>query len=125
MNDTPNPWNDEPESQRPRRRGFYVAIFLGAVALAAFLLNWRFPQALDGGGDWASLGYMFVILSMVSFGLSRRRESLPRLVSQAGIWLALALVIGTFYAYRYELGAIRDRLIGELVPGMGQEAAGG
>jgi aspartyl protease family protein len=127
MNETPNPWDESPKDANQgagRRKGLGPVVFLSVVAICVGLLYWRFPQALDGG-DWASLGYIFVLLALISFGFSRRQTSVSKLLRQAGVWLGIILVIGLFYAYRYELGGIRDRLMGELLPGIGQETGDG
>ncbi|MFT6580205.1 MAG: aspartyl protease family protein [Alphaproteobacteria bacterium] len=128
MNETPNPWDQRPQNEKRgdgRRKGLGAAVFLGVVVVGVLLLYWRFPQALDGGGDWASLGYVFVLLAVISFGFSRRQTSVSKLLRQAGVWLGIILLVGLFYAYRYELSGIRDRLMGEFLPGVGQDIGDG
>ena len=122
MNDIPNPWGEEPGR---RRRPWRLILLIAALVVGVLALLWRFPYAMANGGDWASLGYLLALLVMVSAGLAWQRPNLPNMFRHAAIWVGVVIVIGMGYAYRFELSAVRDRFLGELVPGQGQEGTGG
>jgi aspartyl protease family protein len=125
MNDAPNPWGEEP-TRRGRFRGpWRLILLIAALAAGTLALLWRFPYAMSDGGDWASLGYMLALLVMVSFGFAWRRPNVPKMIRYAAIWAGVAIVIGLGYAYRFELSAVKDRFLGELTPGLGQEGEAG
>jgi len=122
MNDMPNLWGEKPG----RRRGpWRLTLLIAALVVGVLALLWRFPYAMANGGDWASLGYMLALLVMVSAGFAWQRPNLPKMFRHAVIWVGVAIVIGMGYAYRFELSTVRDRFLGELVLGQGQEGTGG
>ena len=88
-------------------------------------LNAAIDYAMANGGDWASPGYLLALLLMVLAGLAWQRPNLPYMFRHAAIWVGVVIVIGMGYAYRFELSAVRDRFLEELVPGQGQEGTGG
>jgi len=102
-----------------------LILLIAALVVGVLALLWRFPYAMANGGDWASLGYLLALLVMVSAGLAWQRPNLPNMFRHAAIWVGVVIVIGMGYAYRFELSAVRDRFLGELVPGQGQEGTGG
>lgn len=122
MNDIPNPWGEEPGR---RRRPWRLILLIAALVVGVLALLWRFPYAMANGGDWASLGYLLALLVMVLAGLAWQRPNLPNMFRHAAIWVGVVIVIGMGYAYRFELSAVRDRFLEELVPGQGQEGTGG
>ena len=117
-----DPWGEEPGR---RRRPWRLILLIAALVVGVLALLWRFPYAMANGGDWASLGYLLALLVMVSAGLAWQRPNLPNMFRHAAIWVGVVIVIGMGYAYRFELSAVRDRFLGELVPGQGQEGTGG
>jgi aspartyl protease family protein len=122
MNDMPNLWGEKPG----RRRGpWRLTLLIAALVVGVLALLWRFPYDMANGGDWASLGYMLALLVMVSAGFAWQRPNLPKMFRHAVIWVGVAIVIGMGYAYRFELSTVRDRFLGELVLGQGQEGIGG
>ena len=102
-----------------------MTLLIAALVVGVLALLWRFPYAMANGGDWASLGYLLALLVMVSAGLAWQRPNLPNMFRHAAIWVGVVIVIGMGYAYRFELSAVRDQFLGELVPGQGQEGTGG
>ena len=122
MNDIPNPWGEEPGR---RRRPWRLILLIAALVVGVLALLWRFPYAMANGGDWASPGYLLALLLMVLAGLAWQRPNLPYMFRHAAIWVGVVIVIGMGYAYRFELSAVRDRFLEELVPGQGQEGTGG
>jgi aspartyl protease family protein len=122
MNDSPEPWSRKPGGHRL----IWWIVLIAVVLLTAVLaLNWRFPYVLDDTGNWALLAYMLCLLVVLSLGFAWRRPNVPKLLRHAATWMGVVVVIGLFYAYRFELSGVKDRLLGELVPGVGQVGAGG
>ena len=122
MSEQPDPWTTPP---KPRRRLSPYWLFLGAIAILLGLLVWRFPFALEEKGAWAHLVYMLCFLVLVAGGVFHKGIRATQILKYACIWIGTAGIAGLGYAYRFELGAVKDRMIGELVPGAGIPAAGG
>ncbi len=122
MSERPDPWDEKP---KPRRRLTPFWLFAGAVAILIGLLIWRFPFALEEQGAWAHLVYMLCFLALVAGGIFHKGLRATQVLKYAFIWIGIAGIAGLGYAYRFELGTVKDRLVGELVPGAGIPAAGG
>jgi aspartyl protease family protein len=101
----------------------------GAVALALLVgfLLWRFPGVLSDD-ERMSLLYYVILLVFIGGGVwvyRRGRIGIARAARHGAIWLGvfLALVLG--YAYRFEIGGVKDRFLSALMPSQGiQEASG-
>lgn len=128
MSDGPDPWGRRPGRAPSRGRSrwwLWPALVLGVVALVAYL-DWRFPDTLSSGRDWARVGYLVALLALVSSAVLLRRRPRPALLAkQAAAWLGLALVVLLGYSYRLELIAVGERLLGELLPHRGAAVAEG
>lgn len=116
MND---PWGAGPGSPpRPTSRGWVVwlALVLGVVALVAYL-TWRYSDAVTSDGDWSRIVYLIALLAMISTSiLFARRLPVGHVAKQVAVWAGIVLVLVTGYSYRQELGAIGERVLGELLP---------
>ena len=121
MSEQPDPC----AAPKPRRRLPTFCLFIGAVAFLIGLLIWRFPFAMEEQGAWAHLVYMLCFLALVGSGVFHKRIRATQILKYAFIWIGIAGFVGLFYAYGFKLGAIKDRLIGELIPGIGVPASGG
>jgi aspartyl protease family protein len=122
MNEPSEPWQTAP---KPRRQ---LPIFLVAAVLIAALvglLNWRFPYALEGQDGLAHLIYLLIFLVFIGGGAFHQGIKARQIVQYAAIWIGIAGVAGLGYAYRFELAVIKDRIVGELVPGAGIQISGG
>ncbi len=122
MSDLQDPWSEKP---KPRRRLTPFWLFAGAVALLIGLLIWRFPFALEEQGAWAHLVYMLCFLALVAGGIFHKGLRATQVLKYTFIWVGIAGIAGLGYAYRFELGAAKDRFVAELVPGADIPAAGG
>ncbi len=119
-----SPWGTGP--RRPPRppppRGgwvWWLALVLGTGALVAFLA-WRFPDALYSERDRVQLVYLVLLLVLVSSSiLAGRRLRLQGVAKAAGLWALIIMVFALGYAYRLELGAIGERVLGEFLPHRG------
>ncbi len=111
------PWKEGP--RRPPSRGgwvWWLAPALGIGALVAFLA-WRFPDALYSEQNRVRLVYLVLLLALVSTSiLAGRRMRLRGVAKAAGLWALIIVVLALGYAYRLELGAIGERVLGELLP---------
>jgi aspartyl protease family protein len=104
---------------------FWFLVFAAALGgLIAFLIS-RYPGALAGPLGQANLIYLVLwgLLAgsaIIGFRGLRRRGALASLgfAAKAGLtWVVIAAVLVLGYSYRSELGAIKDRILGELAPG--------
>lgn len=123
MTRAPDPWSRRPSGPPPRgRRAAWLVLMLGVAALLAFLA-WRFPDALTSESGRARFVYLVALLALVSAGvLARRRLALREAARHLAVWVAVALVVVVGYGYRFELAALADRLLGELLPHRGMDA---
>jgi aspartyl protease family protein len=97
----------------------WLALVLGTGALVAFLA-WRFPDALYSEQDRVRLVYLVLLLVLVSSSiLVGRRLRLQGVAKAAGLWALIIMVLALGYAYRLELGAIGERVLGEFLPHRG------
>jgi aspartyl protease family protein len=107
-------------------RSGYVWFLVFAAALGG-LIAWlisNYPSALDGPDDKASLIY-YVLWGLLLgsaivgiLGVNRRglRATLAFAAKSGLAWVVIAAVLILGYSYRYELGNIKNRILGELAP---------
>ena len=122
MSEQPDPWGNQ---GKPKRRLSPVWLFISAVAILIGLLLWRFPFVLEEEDSWAHLVYLLCFLALVAGGVFHKGIRATQVFKYAFIWIGIAGIAGLGYAYRFELGAVKDRMVGELIPGTGVPAAGG
>ncbi len=121
MGETRDPWGRPPDRKpAPGRRGYSWLVFAAAVLGLIGFLVWRFPDAVSSGDDWLRVVYLTILLVLVSSSiLVGRYLPLATTLKQALAWVAIAMVLLVGYSYRFELGAISDRVLGELLPHRG------
>ncbi|NKB60345.1 MAG: TIGR02281 family clan AA aspartic protease [Alphaproteobacteria bacterium] len=122
MNDAQEPWGEDP---KPRRKLPMFWLFAIAIAGIVALLIWRFPTALDAQGGWANLVYLLAFLILIAGGFFHKGIRARQILQYSMIWIGFAGVVGLGYAYRFELATVKDRVLGELIPGAGVRTAGG
>ncbi len=70
--------------------------------------------------------YLVALVALVSTGLvARRRLRLSAAAGHAALWLGVGLMLVVGYSFRHELGAIGERVLGELVPHRGVATGAG
>ncbi len=89
-----------------------------AILLAAL---WRrFPDALGARGERVSLVHGVLVLAFVGGAVVLHpRFRAKRALTATLVWLGLSALLFAGYAYRFDLESIADRLLSELVPGLG------
>jgi aspartyl protease family protein len=114
------PWGTGPRRPAPRGRWiWWLALALAIGALVAFLA-WRFPDAIYGEQDRVRLVYLVLLLVLVSSSVvAGRRLRLRGVAKAAGLWALIVAVLALGLTYRGELGAIAERVLGELLPHRG------
>lgn len=111
--------NENPEAPRPGGGGWWLLLMLAVGALIA-LLAWRFPGNLETDRDWLQVVYLVGLLALVSGGVVvGRRTRLRETVKQIAAWAAIAAIAIAGYSYRFEIGAVGNRMLAELMPGYG------
>lgn len=117
-------------SNDPRRQsapgpgpGFPVGVLLWLALLAAVgILVWylddRYPGYLATDEDGKlHIVRLISVLALVASGLIfARRIRVGETLRNLAIWIAIAAVVVVALSYRGELGAVYDRVAGELVP---------
>ena len=95
-----------------------------ALALALVVLLARHSEGLSGAvsaGDMASLAYKIGLVALVVIVsgsvLAIFRHNFTQALTQAMIWVVIALVLVLGYTYRFELYDVGDRVLVELMPG--------
>ncbi len=116
--------------QAPQGRARWLVALAAAAAIAALVifLVFRFPGALTGRGERASLVYGLLLLVLVGGSLLLRWHGRPMFaVRHALIWLGIALLLLIGYSFRADLALNPhiDRVFGELVPFSAQVGADG
>lgn len=97
-----------------------VLILIVATGAIVLLLNNAFPDALQHDENrlqlFATLGWLVLLGSSVVVRLHSRPGSTLRAMAA---WALIFLVLLWVYAYRFEMIAIGQRILAELVPGRG------
>ena len=97
----------------------------GAIAVGALILVLvqLFPEAIDDEFGKMRLVHGLAWLALIggSFIL-HRHLSLKKVVRDGTIWVSIAAVLFVGYAYRHGFIAMKDRVIGELLPHEGVRA---
>ena len=111
-------WAPRPTNPPPPSRGWilWIALLVAVVTLVAFLA-WRYSDSVTSDDDWARVVYLVSLLALVSTSLFfRRRLPFGHVVRQVAAWGGIALVLVAGYTYRFELGAVGERMLGEVLP---------
>jgi aspartyl protease family protein len=91
------------------------------LALALLVMLARHTEGLSGAlssGDMASLLYKIGLVVLAGGAvLAMFRQNFTQALTQAMIWVVIALVLVLGYTYRYELYDAGDRVLVELMPG--------
>ena len=111
------PWGTG--SRRKSRWVWWLVLVLGTGALVGFLV-WRFPDAIYAQQDRVRLVYLVALLVLVSSSiLAGRRLRLRGVAKAAALWALIVAVVALGITYRLELGAVGQRVLGELLPHRG------
>jgi aspartyl protease family protein len=117
MSNQGGPWGRDPvEPPAPARTRGSGRLFLWlviVVALIAFVvaLARAFPETALKANDWGSLGYLGVLLLVISAGVARAtRGALVRHLRYAAIWAGIVALLALGVAYRDELAGVPRRL---------------
>jgi len=110
-----------------KRRAFWLWVL--AAAVPVLLVGWlayRYPEALYGHEAKGQLIQGVVLLALLLGSAALHRRSPPgHILRNVGLWAAIAVSLFAAYSYRFELLAIKDRMVAELLPHAGVEVAPG
>ncbi len=111
----PDPWSQPPPPSRGN--GWWVVVAVALLGALVFYLADRFPDAVADEGSRMNLLYRLAFLVMIGSGLVAHWKSRPgAALRHAGTWLMIGAVIFLAYSFRFEAGALWNRLAGELLP---------
>jgi aspartyl protease family protein len=88
----------------------------------AFLL-WRWIGGTDSSGGWGQFAYFTIMALFVSASLASGR--IWRNIRHLVIWVGIFTASLAVFSYRYELIAIKNRMVAELIPARGLPSASG
>jgi aspartyl protease family protein len=98
---------------------WFLAGGLGLAVLVAYLFQ-RFPGAVNSGNA-PNLVYALVLLGALGGSAVLHFRARPgTALRQTTVWIAIGLVLVIGYSYRDEVGALKSRVTGELLPAQGQ-----
>lgn len=97
--------------------GIFLFFILGAV-----FLNRSVSEPLTWKQDSGEILYAGAMTAFVSYliGAAVNRlgnEDFRRIIRHAGIWAGIFLLTALAHSYRFELAGIRDKVMGNLLPG--------
>jgi aspartyl protease family protein len=102
-----------------RRR--LIWLLLAVLAIAAFALALNHNDGLLTGlssDDYATLVMRIVMVVFVgALALAMFRKRFSQALEAALIWAVIVVLLAIGYTYRFELRAVADRVLAELIPG--------
>lgn len=94
----------------------WAIVIVGGIAIMS-LLGSQMGGALDDEHTRMRLVYLVGLLALIGGSLFvRLRYDTGRTISQLAIWVAIFAGLILVYSFRFEFGALGDRLRGELMP---------
>lgn len=103
----------------------WVVVAAVPVTLIAWLA-YRYPDTLRSGDARMELVRGIALLALLlGSAFVHRRAPRGNVLRNIGLWTAIAVAVFALYSYRFELLAIKDRLVAELLPHAGIEVAPG
>jgi aspartyl protease family protein len=102
----------DPKRFRPR-----LLIVVAVVVLVMLAGLWFAPPASLDSEQWANVLQALCVLALASTAVAASGQRLALYARDLAVWLGVGLVLIVGYSYRIELTALRDRVVGELLPG--------
>jgi aspartyl protease family protein len=100
-----------------RKRLLFGLLAAGGVGLGLWALWGLFPDRIDPGYDWGTIGFRLGLIVLVAASLFSRGLKLGQAFRYLAIWVAIAGVLALGFAFRGELGDGLVRLRSALIPG--------
>jgi aspartyl protease family protein len=104
-----------------------IAIFVvgAAIAIAATITGSSTVMGLDVETSLQVAGAALMACLLIGGGIGRARGEARETLKMIGAWIAIAFVVVAGYAYRFELAAVGNRVVGAVIPGLTLFGAGG
>jgi aspartyl protease family protein len=104
-----------------------IAIFaVGAIiAIAATITGSNSVMGLDVETSLQVAGAALMVCLLVGSGIGRTKGEGRETLKMIAAWIAIVLFVIAGYAYRFELAAVGNRVVGAIVPGVTLFGAGG
>lgn len=99
------------------QRFFWVVTAVAVVVVLSLIASQQQGTELGDDDFWTLTARIAAIVFFGAFALMSFRERFSRTLLWALAWIAIALVLGGGYAYRFELRDAADRMLAELIPG--------
>jgi len=102
---------------KPHFFGIAAILMLGMAGI-----NRMVPEPLTWAEDSGEILYALVLTAFVTYMIARAWDRLEngeirRIIRHGSIWFAIFTVFAVGHSYRFELAQIRDRVMGNLLPG--------
>ncbi len=116
-----DPWS---MSRTPRPPGYGRRLLIIVAAAAAFILlaSYWVPSAQWDDYRQAYFLRFVLLLAIIVPGMAASRQRLSTMALQVALWVGIMVVLVAGYSYRFELKALRDRVLAELLPSRGTTA---
>ena len=95
---------------------WFLVVALALTVVVLYLTS-TFPEAMEDRDSKSRLVYYVALLAVVGSSLVVRWRARPgQALRYAAIWIAIGAALVLLYSFRDEGGALRDRMVGELLP---------
>ena len=99
--------------------GRRLLILIAVAAGLVLLLSYAAPASQISEYGKVYFVRVTLVLAIVVLGLAASRQRLSTMALQLAIWAGILVVLVAGYSYRFELKALRDRVLAELMPSHG------
>jgi len=113
-----DPWS---RSRRKQPRGFGRRVLVIVAVAAGLVASYWAPSAHRDDYCQAYFVRFLLVLAIIVPGIAASRQRLSTMALQVGLWIGLMLALVAGYNYRFELKALRDHVVAELVPSRATE----
>jgi aspartyl protease family protein len=115
---SPSPWSGGRDQKGQFRRR--LLILIAGFALLVLAVSWAFPPRQWRNAEQANIVQLVLIAAVIIVGAAASRRRLSVMAVQIGAWAALTVLLVAVYSYRFELGDVGHRVMGELAPTRGR-----
>ncbi len=126
----PNPWQNNNKGgpnvptgghkHKGRPVWPWVIGAIGITMIVVFMLMDAFPETMENEDNRMSLTHSLLWLVLIGSSVVVHASQRPKkALRDAALWVLIGSVLFVGYSFRHEFGALKDRLVGELLPHQG------